>query len=135
MEKINFSGIICVLDLMCFFQAVTKVENQLGAVLMDKPQTLRLQDTGKPLSLTLDDVFAGWQVKAGTNRQEIPFAHLWSGQQTLLHSSFSLVPSVFPVESMPRCNILVRQLDSAYSQTLLMQGVPLVDVSFSTKQL
>ncbi|OQV24884.1 Netrin receptor UNC5C [Hypsibius exemplaris] len=119
--------VYCVEDTKDALEAVTKIESQLGAVLMDKPQTLRFQDTGKPLSLTVEDVFDGWQVKAGGQQQEIPFTHIWSGQQAALHSSFSLVPTSFPVETLPRCNVVVRQVDSVYTQTLLMQGTPLID--------
>lgn len=96
---------------------------------MDKPQTLRLQDGGKALTFTVDGIANGWQIKSNVRQQDIPFTHIWCSQQSLLHSSFILEPTTFPVQNLPQCTVVVGQLDCNNTQTLLMQGIPVSDVS------
>lgn len=111
------------------FQAVHKVEQELGGALMDKPQPFRFQDGGKALTFTVEGIVDGWRVKSHVRYQEIPFSHIWSSQQSLLHSSFTLEPTHFPVQNLPQCTVFVRQLDGNNAQTLRMQSISINEVN------
>ncbi|XP_076459267.1 netrin receptor UNC5C-like isoform X2 [Babylonia areolata] len=69
---------------------VVQVEQRLGGRLVDRPKQMAFQDGGHNLCLTLDDLSAGWRSKLPASYQEIPFRHIWSGNQNTLHCSFSL---------------------------------------------
>lgn len=65
-------------------------EKRLGGYLMDEPKTLKFQDGGHNLCLTLDNISDGWKSKPSSNYQEIPFRHLWQASSNSMHCSFTL---------------------------------------------
>ncbi|XP_070183045.1 netrin receptor UNC5C-like isoform X2 [Littorina saxatilis] len=69
---------------------VVQVEQRLGGRLVDKPKQIPFQDGGHNLCLTVEELSVGWRSKLAANYQEIPFRHIWSGNQNNLHCSFSL---------------------------------------------
>ncbi|XP_064636504.1 netrin receptor UNC5C-like isoform X2 [Lineus longissimus] len=71
-------------------QSVVVVENKLGGKLLEKPKQVHFQDGGFNLCLTIEELFPGWRSRIAANYQEIPFRHIWSGNQNNLHCSFSL---------------------------------------------
>ncbi|WAQ96586.1 UN5BB-like protein [Mya arenaria] len=79
-------------------------------VVEDTPDALEIpfQDGGHNLCLTIEDLNNGWRSKLAANYQEIPFRHIWSGNQNNLHCSFSL-ELVERVPEAIRCKIQVYQ--------------------------
>lgn len=71
-------------------EGVIQVERKLGGCLLDKPKQIPFQDGGNNLCLTIEELSQGWRSKLAANYQEIPFRHIWSGNQNNLHCSFSL---------------------------------------------
>ncbi|KAL5018398.1 hypothetical protein ScPMuIL_004120 [Solemya velum] len=71
-------------------EGVIQVERKLGGRLLDKPKQIPFQDGGNNLCLTIEELSMGWRSKLAANYQEIPFRHIWSGNQNNLHCSFSL---------------------------------------------
>ncbi|XP_071128851.1 netrin receptor UNC5C-like isoform X8 [Mytilus edulis] len=71
-------------------ESVIQEENRYGGRLLDKPKQIPFQDGGHNLCLTIEDLPPGWRSKLAANYQEIPFQHIWSGNQNNLHCSFSL---------------------------------------------
>ncbi|XP_029652297.2 netrin receptor UNC5C [Octopus sinensis] len=71
-------------------EGVIQVERKLGGRLLDKPKQIPFQDGGNNLCLTIEELSSGWRSKLAANYQEIPFRHIWSGNQNNLHCSFSL---------------------------------------------
>ncbi|XP_076447398.1 netrin receptor UNC5C-like isoform X3 [Babylonia areolata] len=69
---------------------VVQVEQRLGGRLVDKPKQIPFQDGGHNLCLTIEELSVGWRSKLAASYQEIPFRHIWSGNQNNLHCSFSL---------------------------------------------
>nr|KAG5709521.1 hypothetical protein BaRGS_023203 [Batillaria attramentaria] len=69
---------------------VIQVEQRLGGRLLDKPKQIPFQDGGNNLCLVIEELSVGWRSKLAANYQEIPFRHIWSGNQNNLHCSFSL---------------------------------------------
>ncbi|KAL8577212.1 hypothetical protein ACOMHN_041267 [Nucella lapillus] len=69
---------------------VVQVEQRLGGRLLDKPKQIPFQDGGHNLCLTIEELSVGWRSKLAASYQEIPFRHIWSGNQNNLHCSFSL---------------------------------------------
>lgn len=65
-------------------------ERKFGGRLLDKPKQIPFQDGGHNLCLTIEELTPGWRSKLAANYQEIPFQHIWSGNQNNLHCSFSL---------------------------------------------
>ncbi|XP_053392555.1 netrin receptor UNC5C-like isoform X2 [Mercenaria mercenaria] len=89
-------------------EGVMQVERRLGGRLLDKPKQIPFQDGGHNLCLTIEDLGNGWRSKLAANYQEIPFRHIWSGNQNNLHCSFSL-EMVERVQDVIRCKIQVYQ--------------------------
>ncbi|KAK3780153.1 hypothetical protein RRG08_051631 [Elysia crispata] len=77
-------------DTMDALDGVIQVEKKLGGRLLDKPKQIPFQDGGNNLCLTIEELSQGWRSKLAANYQEIPFRHIWSGNQNNLHCSFSL---------------------------------------------
>ncbi|GFO23590.1 netrin receptor unc5c [Plakobranchus ocellatus] len=77
-------------DTMDALDGVIQVEKKLGGRLLDKPKQIPFQDGGNNLCLTIEELSTGWRSKLAANYQEIPFRHIWSGNQNNLHCSFSL---------------------------------------------
>jgi len=48
----------------------------MGGRLVDKAKSLYFQDGGAPLCLNMDELNAGWKVRAGTENQELNFAQV-----------------------------------------------------------
>ena len=71
-------------------ESVIEEENKYGGRLLDKPKQIPFQDGGHNLCLTIEELSPGWRSKLAANYQEIPFQHIWSGNQNNLHCSFSL---------------------------------------------
>ncbi|XP_041362297.1 netrin receptor UNC5C-like isoform X3 [Gigantopelta aegis] len=71
-------------------EGVIQMERRLGGRLLDKPKQIPFQDGGNNLCLTIEELSPGWRSKLAANYQEIPFRHIWSGNQNTLHCSFSL---------------------------------------------
>ncbi|XP_052267332.1 netrin receptor UNC5B-a-like isoform X2 [Dreissena polymorpha] len=89
-------------------EGVMQVERRLGGRLLDHPKQIPFQDGGHNLCLTIEDLNNGWRSKLAANYQEIPFRHIWSGNQNNLHCSFSL-EMVECVQEAIRCKIQVYQ--------------------------
>ncbi|XP_055875980.1 netrin receptor UNC5C-like isoform X3 [Biomphalaria glabrata] len=77
-------------DTIDALDGVIQVERKLGGKLLDKPKQIPFQDGGNNLCLTIEELSTGWRSKLAANYQEIPFRHIWSGNQNNLHCSFSL---------------------------------------------
>ncbi|XP_035824121.1 netrin receptor UNC5B-b [Aplysia californica] len=77
-------------DTIDALDGVIQVERKLGGRLLDKPKQIPFQDGGNNLCLTIEELSSGWRSKLAANYQEIPFRHIWSGNQNNLHCSFSL---------------------------------------------
>eukprot|EP00105_Crassostrea_gigas_P025237 XP_011445742.1 PREDICTED: netrin receptor UNC5C isoform X3 [Crassostrea gigas] len=71
-------------------EGVMQEERKFGGRLLDKPKQIPFQDGGHNLCLTIEELTPGWRSKLAANYQEIPFQHIWSGNQNNLHCSFSL---------------------------------------------
>ncbi|XP_050391275.1 netrin receptor UNC5C isoform X5 [Patella vulgata] len=71
-------------------EGVIQMEKKLGGRLLDKPKQIPFQDCGNNLCLTIEELSPGWRSKLAANYQEIPFRHIWSGNQNNLHCSFSV---------------------------------------------
>ncbi|OQR79358.1 netrin receptor UNC5B-like, partial [Tropilaelaps mercedesae] len=79
--------IYCVDDTKAALYAVMAADD---GTILETPKSIYLHDGGANLCLTLEDLAKGWVYKSGANYQEIPFSHLWSSRQSLLHCSFTL---------------------------------------------
>ncbi|XP_058056344.1 netrin receptor unc-5-like [Anopheles bellator] len=64
-------------------------EQEIGGVLLGRSSVLYFADIGRDLSIDLRCV-GGWKAKPLSERQTIPFAHVWSSAGTALHCSFTL---------------------------------------------
>ncbi|XP_053675531.1 netrin receptor unc-5-like [Anopheles nili] len=64
-------------------------EQEIGGVLLGRSSVLNFADVGHGLSIDMRCV-GGWRTKSGSERQTIPFAHMWHGSNTPLHCSFRL---------------------------------------------
>ncbi|XP_062598853.1 netrin receptor UNC5B-like isoform X1 [Saccostrea cucullata] len=71
-------------------EGVMQEERKFGGRLLEKPKQIPFQDGGHNLCLTIEELTPGWRSKLAANYQEIPFQHIWSGNQNHLHCSFSL---------------------------------------------
>ncbi|XP_048760226.2 netrin receptor UNC5C-like isoform X3 [Ostrea edulis] len=71
-------------------EGVMQEERKFGGRLLEKPKQIPFQDGGHNLCLTIEELTPGWRSKLAANYQEIPFQHIWSGNQNNLHCSFSL---------------------------------------------
>ncbi|XP_022688590.1 netrin receptor UNC5B-like, partial [Varroa jacobsoni] len=79
--------IYCVDETKAALQAVMAADD---GTILESPKSIYLHDGGANLCLTLEDLAKGWAYKSGANYQEIPFSHLWSSRQSLLHCSFTV---------------------------------------------
>ncbi|ESO83456.1 hypothetical protein LOTGIDRAFT_197315 [Lottia gigantea] len=89
-------------------EGVIQMEKKLGGRLLDKPKQIPFQDCGNNLCLSIEELSPGWRSKLAANYQEIPFRHIWSGNQNNLHCSFS-VESIDRIQSNVSCKIQVYQ--------------------------
>ncbi|XP_052864048.1 netrin receptor UNC5C-like [Anopheles cruzii] len=64
-------------------------EQEIGGVLLGRSSVLYFADIGRDLSIDLGCV-GGWKAKPLSERQTIPFGHVWSSAGTALHCSFTL---------------------------------------------
>ncbi|KAF8567316.1 hypothetical protein P879_06935 [Paragonimus westermani] len=88
---------------------VKEVELRLDGRLLDCIEHFPFKDNGMNLGFQIRDVRSGWRSRLQTEKQEIPFRHIWSGIQTsMLHCSFSL-EHLEPAQCSVSCNIVVFQ--------------------------
>ncbi|XP_035795780.1 netrin receptor unc-5-like isoform X2 [Anopheles albimanus] len=64
-------------------------EQEIGGVLLGGSTVLYFSDTGHDLVIDLRCV-GGWKTKPFSERQTIPFSHVWGAAGTALHCSFTL---------------------------------------------
>uniref|UniRef100_A0A2M4DJR6 Netrin receptor UNC5 n=1 Tax=Anopheles darlingi TaxID=43151 RepID=A0A2M4DJR6_ANODA len=64
-------------------------EQEIGGVLLGGSTVLYFADTGHDLVIDLRCV-GGWKTKPFSERQTIPFSHVWGAAGTALHCSFTL---------------------------------------------
>uniref|UniRef100_A0A182P3D2 Netrin receptor UNC5 n=1 Tax=Anopheles epiroticus TaxID=199890 RepID=A0A182P3D2_9DIPT len=64
-------------------------EQEIGGVLLGRSTVLHFADTGAGLAIDMQCV-GGWRTKSSSERQTIPFAHVWNSNCTALHCSFTL---------------------------------------------
>ncbi|KAK3593613.1 hypothetical protein CHS0354_025501 [Potamilus streckersoni] len=102
-------------------EGVIQMERRLGGRLLDKPKQIPFQDGGNNLCLTIEELTPGWKSKLAANYQEIPFRHIWSGNQNNLHCSFSL-EMVDVVQDKISCKIQVYQKAILTNRQLLKIG-------------
>lgn len=108
-------------DTPCALHYCAEQEKKLGGMMIDKPKSFLFQDGGSNLCFTLDDIGLGWKPKSGTNRQEIPFSHVWNSMSNSLHCSFSLdqMESIHHLQ----CKISVCQINNpSHKQTFAISS-------------
>lgn len=71
-------------DTKATLKIVSDLEYRLGGNLVEK-RSLCFQDSGAPLCVYLEDLESGF-----TDRQEVPFQHIWSSSKNTLHCSFKI---------------------------------------------
>ncbi|EAA14755.4 AGAP009061-PA, partial [Anopheles gambiae str. PEST] len=65
-------------------------EQEIGGVLLGRSTVLHFADVGQAgLNIDLQCV-GGWRAKSSSERQTIPFSHVWNSACTALHCSFTL---------------------------------------------
>lgn len=91
-------------------ESVIQEEIKFGGRLLDKPKQIPFQDGGHNLCLTIEELSPGWRSKLAANYQEIPFQHIWSGNQNNLHCSFSLE---MLERGIPKCSCKIQVYQKA----------------------
>ncbi|CAH1795522.1 unnamed protein product [Owenia fusiformis] len=89
-------------------EGVMQEERKLGGRLLDKPKQIMFQYGGNNLCLSIEDLGPGWRSRLAASYQEIPFRHIWSGNHTNLHCSFT-IERLDVTQDMITCKIQVYQ--------------------------
>lgn len=108
----------CIEATQAALEGVVQIEQKIGGKLLDRPKTMLFHDGGANLCFCLEDIGPGWKCKPGSNYQEIPFLHVWSGHQNSLHCSFTL-EHIDRCIQMIGCNVLVYQRGTQAHRQLL----------------
>ncbi|KER24611.1 hypothetical protein T265_07757 [Opisthorchis viverrini] len=91
------------------FHHVACLEHQSSGHLVDHVRQFPFVDNGTGLTFQITELNAGWRSRLQTEKQEIPFRHIWSGTQTsMLHCSFSL-ENIDPTQSYVSWKIIFYQ--------------------------
>uniref|UniRef100_A0A1Y9IUY8 Netrin receptor UNC5 n=1 Tax=Anopheles minimus TaxID=112268 RepID=A0A1Y9IUY8_9DIPT len=64
-------------------------EQEIGGVVLGRSSVLHFADVGQGLIIDMQCV-GGWRTKSTSERQTIPFSHVWNSNCTALHCSFTL---------------------------------------------
>uniref|UniRef100_A0A182IUE2 Netrin receptor UNC5 n=1 Tax=Anopheles atroparvus TaxID=41427 RepID=A0A182IUE2_ANOAO len=64
-------------------------EQEIGGLVLGRSSVLYFSDVGQGLSIDMQCV-GGWRTKCASERQTIPFSHVWNSNGTALHCSFTL---------------------------------------------
>uniref|UniRef100_A0A182NAQ4 Netrin receptor UNC5 n=1 Tax=Anopheles dirus TaxID=7168 RepID=A0A182NAQ4_9DIPT len=64
-------------------------EQEIGGVVIGRSSVLYFADVGQGLVIDMQCV-GGWRTKCSSERQTIPFSHVWNSNSTALHCSFTL---------------------------------------------
>ncbi|XP_050076672.1 netrin receptor unc-5-like isoform X1 [Anopheles maculipalpis] len=64
-------------------------EQEIGGVVLGRSTVLHFADVGQGLIIDMQCV-GGWRTKSTSERQTIPFSHVWNSNCTALHCSFTL---------------------------------------------
>ncbi|XP_046752701.1 netrin receptor UNC5C-like isoform X1 [Diprion similis] len=93
-------------DTKATLKIVSDLEYRLGGSLVEK-RTFCFQDSGAPLCVYLEDLESGF-----TDRQEVPFQHIWSSSKNTLHCSFKIEKIDRDVELSFKLHAYQRGFDS-----------------------
>lgn len=89
----------------------------MGGRLLDKAKSFSFQDGRSPLCLSVEELNSGWQVKPGTENQELSFPQVWNSRRFDLHCAFTLEKEDRHVNSLT-CRIAAHQPGAGHKQII-----------------